>query len=115
MKQLDELVAIAKASDVTLEASLVALRAANKAITALAAVTASIQREAHEAEFEEIPEVLRSHLEGRLLQRTRYVADATVQITNRLRDLARGVRDLKGDCTEVEGLATPVASPTSAP
>lgn len=116
MTQLEELLQAAAESDAPLGVALDALRSATVVVTEVVTRAASLQGEAHDAEFEDLPARTRAHLEGRLLQRTRFVQDRAADLVNRIRDLAQGIRDLRADCAELEATThEPVAPGTGTP
>lgn len=111
MKELNELRAKAVEAEPLLAELLVALRDAAATVNGLGLVVADLQREATDCEFEEIPPAVRAHLDGSLLQRTRYVSGRAADLGTRLRDLAAGVRSLRADCATLVALvpAEPVS------
>lgn len=100
-KELTELREKAAAADAMCTEVLGALRDATTSVHSLTLLAMDLQREAADCEFEELAPAVRAHLDGRLLQRTGYVTVRATELGRKLRDLAQGVRDLQGDCTQL--------------
>lgn len=114
-KELEELRAKAVEAEPLLEALLAALREATMSVHSLSLLTGDLQREAADCEFETIPAEVRAHLDGRLLQRTGYVAGRAGELGTRLRDLAAGVRSLRADCAALVALVPAAPADEVAP
>ena len=100
-KELEELREQAEKADPVLETALSALRDAAMNVSTLAVFVGDLQREAADCEFEELTPAQKAHLDGRLLQRTRFTLDRCARIGKDLRDLADAVRNLRKDCADL--------------
>lgn len=89
-----------KQADAELDALQEQVRAAAKAVNRIAELSSTVQRHAQDAEFT-VEAACRSCLDGNLLQRTSFVNTVAADLAGRLRSLAQGIRDLKGDCAEI--------------
>lgn len=103
-KELQELRTAAVDADPQLAELLTQLREAVFAVESLGLLTSVLQREAKDCEFEPIPAEVSVHLEGRLLQRTRYIASRVAEAGKHLRDLAQAVRTLREDAAALVAL-----------
>lgn len=103
-KELQELRTAAVEADPLLTGILTELREASFAIESLGLLAGRLQREATDCEFEPIPPAVQVHLDGRLLQRTRYIASRVAETGKHLRNLALAVRTLQTDAAALVAL-----------
>lgn len=113
--ELQELRTKAAAAPPLLDEVSRSLRDAVYSVESLGMLVADLQREARDCEFEEIPAAVRAHLDGRLLQRTGYVANRAQDAARKLRDLAIALRSLREDCEELVTLVPVVDASPEAP
>ena len=78
------------------------LRASSRSLNELGAVASRLQGEIEDALFDETDPMVKVALRDNALQRVRFVNEKAAELTQRLRDLITGIRDLQHDCRLVE-------------